>query len=425
MIATGLSILLFAAIAGLLLTSQSQQAASQHPGKGAPWRRFLVDEEPVLTARALARFADTPDERVNAEESLQSADDEVEVAFAAALRDAQEHPVALTAEAKALAERVDRSDATVAADQAKVDALTKQLAGARDEQKPSIQSQLEIAQAQSELDRDMLQDAKQDLARAGGNPGRSIHELQRQMERHKLFEQHGLEASAGAADTADAGYDASNLIAQASAWFALSRKAALLRRAIDGAAQMYESLTQMHELLEQQVEQASQAARPETSKPRAPRSPSFRIDPQALGDLTKRMGDEQDLREAYSEWLESVMARQAVARRGIIRSFLWIMLIIPSVFLAGRTGAYALARASRKRPHLTHADAVLWFAVQAAGVLLVLVVILGFPQHVPEAIFGVVGAGLTVALKDFSGRYVDDRIRGILGGSGKEAAAGE
>jgi hypothetical protein len=80
---------------------------------------------------------------------------------------------------------------------------------------------------------------------------------------------------------------------------------------------------------------------------------------------------------------------------------------------------------SQEHTHLANLNAVLRFAVQASGVLLILIVILGVPQHVPEAIFGIVGAGVTVALKDLSGAFIDSRIRGLLGASAKQESVGD
>jgi hypothetical protein len=137
-----------------------------------------------------------------------------------------------------------------------------------------------------------------------------------------------------------------------------------------------------------------------------------------------QVADEEDLETTYSDWLGFIASHQRVALRGMIRSFLWIMLIVPSVFLVGRGVGHFLVRASTRRPHLARLNGILQFSLRAAGVLLILIIILGFPQHVPEAIFGLVGAGVTVTLKDFSGSYVDNRIRKILGRAPNEEASG-
>src|SRR6266851_2017377 len=116
-IAVGLLTLLLAAIVGLVVTWDPEQSTTTPSGKGGRLGRFLVDERPVLTARALAQFATTSDERIYAEEALASADHEVELAFAGALRDVKEHPVALPPASRELYDRANKADAMVTADQ--------------------------------------------------------------------------------------------------------------------------------------------------------------------------------------------------------------------------------------------------------------------------------------------------------------------
>src|SRR6266849_1288722 len=235
LIALGLLTLLLVAVVGLVLTDESDQHASTAPPKTGRLDRFRVDETPVQTARALARFAVTTDERVFAEEALASADDEVEVAFADALRDVKEHPLPPTPEARELDARLGMASAGVKADQQRSDLLAKQLAGATGSQQDAIRSQLDLANAQLILDQDELQDAKQDLVRAVGDVTVVAHRIQRQFDRHKLFEQHGLDTPSpdSATYSSDAGYDVGNLVAQVAAWYMLSGKTTLLRRAIE------------------------------------------------------------------------------------------------------------------------------------------------------------------------------------------------
>ena len=54
------------------------------------------------------------------------------------------------------------------------------------------------------------------------------------------------------------------------------------------------------------------------------------------------------------------------------------------------------------------------FVLQAGAVLLVLVVIFGLPRQLPTALFGIIGAGLTVAFKNFASTFVDSRLRGLI-----------
>src|SRR6202040_2317968 len=82
------------------------------------------------------------------------------------------------------------------------------------------------------------------------------------------------------------------------------------------------------------------------------------------------------------------------------QSLLWILLIVISVYLVDRAIYYQLTKIGPERTRLQTLRAVIRFVVQAAGVLLILLVILGTPSQMPT-ILGLAGAGLTVALKDF------------------------
>jgi len=79
---------------------------------------------------------------------------------------------------------------------------------------------------------------------------------------------------------------------------------------------------------------------------------------------------------------------------------LWIVLIVLGIYLAGLTIDHYLAgkRQERTRWHTLHA--VIHFALQAVGVLMILLVIFGPPQEL-ATILGFAGAGITVAMKDF------------------------
>src|SRR5258707_580421 len=143
-IAVGLLTVLLAAIVGLVLTGDSEQSTLTVPGKGGRLNRSLVDERPVLTARSLAQFATTGEERIYAEEALASADDEVEIAFTDALRNIKEDPVALQPESRELYDRASHASAVVTADQERADLLAKQLAQAKGSQQDAIRPQLEL-----------------------------------------------------------------------------------------------------------------------------------------------------------------------------------------------------------------------------------------------------------------------------------------
>src|ERR1700690_1911918 len=87
-ITLGLILLASLAAVGLYLTRDAAQSATQRTA-----RHPLVDEQPLQTAREVAKLASTWDELRLAQQAVRLADHEVDLAFADALRDATEHPV--------------------------------------------------------------------------------------------------------------------------------------------------------------------------------------------------------------------------------------------------------------------------------------------------------------------------------------------
>ena len=96
----------------------------------------------------------------------------------------------------------------------------------------------------------------------------------------------------------------------------------------------------------------------------------------------------------------SVAAGSASAVHGMLRSALWILLIVLAVYLVGRLIDRYFIELSADKRRLVTLRAVVWFAVQAVGVLLIAFVVFGMPSQTPT-VLGLAGAGLTVALKDF------------------------
>src|SRR6266699_2192344 len=164
--------LLGVTIAGLLHTGGDAGApadrvpAAAGPANGAA----LVDLSPLKTAQRLAALATTPDEQPLAQEALRIADHEVDVAFAEALRQAAEHPPALSAEGRRIQARLQKAQKSLQDDQTRVARFTGEAARAAGGAKESLESDLELAKAQVELDQDEVDDAREDLSRAGGDP---------------------------------------------------------------------------------------------------------------------------------------------------------------------------------------------------------------------------------------------------------------
>src|SRR5579863_794041 len=227
LVALGLLLLILAAVVASFLTRDLGSLLLSSKSKSSPDQPVLVDEGPLQTARAMSKLAASEDEQRVADQATQLADNEVDLAFHDASRDAADHPPQSKPQFRPLYEHVNQTEAQVATDTEEVDQLKKQMASAPAARKASVQEQLDVAQAQLELDQDELNDAKEDLVRSGADPGSLI---QRQFDQHQAAEHASDDKPATVAGNhAEVNYQAGSLIAQFAAWRALRGKAMQLQ----------------------------------------------------------------------------------------------------------------------------------------------------------------------------------------------------
>jgi small-conductance mechanosensitive channel len=432
LIALGLVGLVLAAVVGSILTRDLGPLAAPTAAGTTTEQAPLVDERPLQTARAMAKLAAGADEHRFSDQAAELADNEVDLDFHDALRDAANHPVPPTPQNRELFEHASQSEVDVKTDQDRVDQLKKELASASGAKQERAQEQLDVAQAQLELDQDEANDAKEDLIRSGADPGSLI---QRQFDQHQAAE-HGADdkPAAVAAIAQEINYQAGSLYAQFVAWRALRNKALPLLEAQNEARQAAAKLVEKHAALEKQVTAGKAKQRenpPATSQttsgqtspgqasvqPNASQSASQQStvpptantavkalhrlsnDQKNLADLDKRIQDEQELANSYAGWIAVIRSHQRTALHGMFQSALFIILIVLMVYLADRSVDRRLAEMG-PGTRLHTLRAVIRFAVQAVGVLLILFVIAGAPQQT-TTFLGLATAGITVAMKDF------------------------
>jgi small-conductance mechanosensitive channel len=360
----------------------------------------LVDDTPLKTARSLAPRATTPDEQRFAQEAARLADHEVDLAFADALREAAEHPVEIDPE---LRQRILRAQAAIAGDQSRIDRLRASAASASPGEKERIQKELDLLEAQKALDDDELEDARQDLIRAGGDPEGT---LQRLREEHQAG--HESQAPQAASPGAPVDLDARNLAGQVRAGLWLRDKRGALEAARDDAERLATSLSSAHDSLEQHVDQEKtrkeDTRNSAASRDAAPDALSslkhFSDDQKSLSGLDQRILDERELAAAYGGWIDLVRTQERAVQHGILESLLWILLIALFVYTGDQFASRSLAGSALQKKGVFRLRAALRLALQAIGALLVVCIVLGVPNN-PTTVFGLAGAGLTVALKDF------------------------
>ena len=412
-----LVLLLGGTIYGLLRTEPRAVTPTKN-GKGsqaAVTQAPLVDQSPLETAQRLAQMPTSPEELPFAREALRLGDQEMDLAFAAALRDATAHPPVLSAEAKEIQARLEKAQMALEADNVQVQQLTNAEGKASGEKKDALDDQLDLAKAQAELDQDEVDDAKQDLVRAGGDPqGR----IQAMVGAH--------EAASKVSDTMKVAVstpaEERGLIHQFRQWSVLHQKQLQLWRAKQEAESAAVSFSAKHDALAARID----AGKKESTEPRTPAtagttssSPGMlanrsrqdssallaatkrrAADQKALASFDKRIDNEKQLAEAYGHWIDVVGTKQ----RSVIHSVLAGLIVVFVILLIGvffdNWLEHLLGKTSLDRRQVETLRTVTRVALQVVGVVFILLVIFGPPGQL-GTILGLAGAGLTVALKDF------------------------
>src|SRR5205807_5348446 len=136
-----------------------------------------IDQTALYNARQLAQMPTSADELPLAQEALRLGDREMDLAFAAAVSEAQVHPAVLSAEAKQLQARLQNAEKSLDGAKARVARLTAALAKATGANQDSLDDQLEQAKVDVQLDQDEVDNAQQELTLAGGDAQGRIEQL--------------------------------------------------------------------------------------------------------------------------------------------------------------------------------------------------------------------------------------------------------
>ncbi len=241
---------------GLVVTTDwgSRTVSRARGNRGAT--QSPVDMEQMQTAMALAPLAASAEEQDRARDALRAADHEVDFEFAGALDRAASQSAPSTPEIRAIQERISKSEASVAEIKSDIARINKLLAGAKENQKPALAQQLELAKARLELNEDELADADQDLERAGGDPKSRI---QRMVDEHNSAAQDKngeLDLSAVGTQAGATLPASSAFLARIRAWYELHSFVVRLGQAEQEASAKAATFSGNHDELERQLDQA-------------------------------------------------------------------------------------------------------------------------------------------------------------------------
>ena len=415
-----------AAVYGLVRIRNSEATAALSNNSKKAAQAPLVDQSPLKTAQRLAQLADTPDEQALAKTALDTADHEVDLAFAQALREATLYPPPLSAEAKEIQARLQQAQKTLQADQAEVKRLTAAAEKASGERKDALNDQLALAKAQAELDQDEVDDARQDLIRSGGDPHGRIQQMQQE---HDDAGHNAPPAFPAALSTSERG-----LVNRYSQWSALNQKKRLLAQAKTAADTAVVTLTEEHDALEAATDAekfntpqlaghsklaqtiaaesgagASSGSGADKGKTQAAdqdaaeliaRTKRIAGDQQNLSTLDKRVESQKQLSDIYAQWIGLVNQRQLAILQRILTGIAVILgvVLIAIFFNSWMDKLYARLRIDKRQ--IQTLRTITRVTLQVMAVLLILLVIFGRPGQL-GTFLGLAGAGLTVALKDF------------------------
>lgn len=403
-----------AAVYGLVRTggaTASQTAAKRE----ARAQNALVDLSPLKTAQQLAPLADTPEEQALAKDALRLADHAIDVAFDAALHDAETHPVTLSKEAQEIQARLRKAQQLLDAADAQVRQLTAEEGKATGEKKSELGDQLAIAQQDEELAKYEVDDANADLIRAGGDPKGRIQKMKQE---HEAATHEGEKASA----PTPISYNERGLVNRFQQWFALHGKRKMILQARADAESAAENLADRHDALDERTEKEkassedleAHAEGADADQRLGVRKKRSRAETSALLEKTKkiadaqkalitidsRIDDQKELADLYGQWDAIVAGRQrAVVRRILLGTLIIIVVALIALFF-NTWMEQALGRVRVDHRQRQTLRTITRVSLQVTAVLFILLVIFGPPNQL-GTVLGLAGAGLTVALKDF------------------------
>ena len=372
---------LLAIVLGILLVaclvayySARNSGTSSAPRNAGVDGQPLVDSSLLQSAINLAALAATPEEQAQAREAWRLADQELDLRFAAAVRDAKaEASVPPTGPLLQLSNRITQLQGRVDADKTRVAELAKDNSGA-----------LDRAQAQLDLDQDELDDANEDLAREGGD---KRARLQRLLQEH--------EASDKIADQVmkfGAPVSTRTMSEQLRQWISLREYNSQLQAAAEQAALQSQTLLKQHNSLQGQL-----PGQPDASAS-VDRLRQMAAQQKTISGFDQRIDDTKQLVALYESWSALVVNRRHAVLRLILGSLAAVLGVSLAAVLLNSAIRGAFRRGPRRRLH--QVQVIARITLQVAAILSILVIFFGPPTQISTMI-GLITAGITVVMKDF------------------------
>lgn len=419
-VSTGLlTLFLLLAAAAWIHTAPPTARATQKSAAAAAANE-LVDESTYSTALSLSQLPAAPEEEDYAQTALRVADHALDLAFNSALSDIEAHPPPLSAQAAKIELRIKTAQALLDADQQRVSDLERQLAQAKAPQKETLQDELDLAQSQLELDKDELEEADQELIDAGGNPRQRIDALLQAHEQQvKVRARPTGPVSSPAAENGSLGklrewlkvrqkhqqLEDAQAAAQKKAADLSERRTALandLEHTKGGIAELAQHTKSAQETANGAPVRAAVAGQHNHDDAAAllNQTKSITADQKLLTLLDRRIADQRQLSGIYDQWAALVAMQAQVLAHELLLNALIVIVILLAVLLLDRWAQHLLDSPKLDRRQVETLRSIVRVSLRVIAFIIVLVVVVGMPSQL-GTMLGIVGAGLTVALKDF------------------------
>jgi len=332
-----------------------------------------VDQSALSRARHLAAQAHGDAEQEEAAGAVRVADNAVDQAFAAALREATADTPPLTGEALATSQKIATLEETVEEEKQHVVALTT--ARLKTASQNDVAGLGERAQAQLDLDTNKLNELHRDLILLGGDKQARI---QQALDEHDALREQPVVNSTAENDL-ESSQNLVTLPGKVRAFFEMRAREKQLRQAGEEAAVAAARLTQQKATLEKEEQPAPDSEKGSTSAAAV----------NGLQEMTEydaRIHDQQQLAAIYSSWAELTKAKRVTVQHGILLA----VAILVAVFLAVPFGVVLIRREFSRGVKATRRPGrypvIAELVVEVLALAIILIVIFGTPTSMPPAV---------------------------------------
>jgi len=377
-----------------------QAIAARHSTKGSQ----LVDLSQLQTAQRLATQATLPDEIQYAAVALRLADHEVDQAFSTALRESA-NSSAPGKQLQQVQKQIAQIYARIKEDDDRITALNAAKAKSKDPN--DVQQDEDLAQAQLALDQDDLDDEKQVLDQAGNDRQTQLEQAQKQQQASEQKQQLPTPVIPGLHTFKD----------RFSFWQTLRGRRVAVQAGMADASSAAEKLLATRNEREASLEAreataksgqrvattaaAGDAAPPQLSRAEAiAQLKALAAERLELTEYDRRITDLRELAANYDKWQALLFSRVRLELHYMLRALVLVLIILIAVIVVDAAVRRYFDSLPPERSRLRNLRVLLIALVQAAGCLLILIVIFGKPAQL-YTFLGLIGAGLAVALKDF------------------------